>query len=666
MRGGIQPPPNKRQSNTSPIAFAGIPDQLVLPLSQHLGAAARPCVVAGERVLKGQRIADAEGVFSVPLHAPTSGEVIAIEPRPIAHPTGLHAPCILLRPDGRDEWIEHRGIDDYTRAEPAQLLAHIRDAGIAGLGGAGFPTAAKLAVTRPIDTLIVNGAECEPYISADDMLMRERADRVVEGTKILRHLLQPSAATLIGIEADKPEAIAALTRAAAGSGIEVVTIPAVYPSGDEGQLIRILTGREVPSGGLPAEIGIVCQNVATAAAIHRAVCFGEPLITRITTVTGDACAAPRNYEVLLGTPLRHLLALGGFDETRCDRLIAGGPMMGFRVAGAEVPVTKTTHCVLAATAAELPAAPPERACIRCGLCAEACPVSLLPQQLYRFARGGEFAGLEAHQLFDCIECGACAYVCPSAIPLVHHYRTAKADILAQREDKKRAIHAKARFEAHNRRLEREAIEREERRRARLEMAKAKPAVTTSATTPAPVDVVRAAIERIKAKKATARGASDTARAPQLPIDAATDPQLQLAALRKRLANAEPKLQAARQQQSPKLPHFEENVAQLKTRIAALEAAVTSPRVTPAIADDPAQSAIARALAAHKTRTERSARQRTAQATADLEARLTKARDKLASAAQVGDDTSLLAEAVARLEQKLAAARAANAAHDTRA
>jgi electron transport complex protein RnfC len=341
-------------------------------------------------------------------------------------------------------------------------------------------------------------------------------------------------------------------------------------------------------------------------------------------------------------------------------------MMGFTVTGSDVPVMKTTSCVLAPTAAELPPPPPERACIRCGFCAEACPVSLLPQQLYGFARGGEFARLEAHNLFDCTECGACAYICPSAIPLVQHYRAAKADILAQREESERAARAKARFEAHNRRLEREAMEREERRRARLETTKAKSTVTASATTPTPVDVVRAAIERTKAKKATAQGASDTARAPQMPIGAEADPQLQLAALRKRLANAEPKLQAAREQQSPKLPHFEENVAQLKARIATLEITIASQPTVSDAADDPAQAAVARALAAHSVRTSQSPRQRAAQAIADIEARLARARDQLTAAEQAGDDTALLAGTVARLERKLAAARAAHAALDSHA
>jgi electron transport complex protein RnfC len=663
IHGGIHPPENKRQSIGEPIRFAGIPAELVLPLSQHIGTPAEPCVAVGEHVLKGQMIAAAKGPVSVPVHAPTSGEVVAIEQRPIPHASGLSAPCIVIRSDGRDEWIDHRGVEDYMALDHDQLVELIRNAGIAGMGGAGFPTAVKLRTHKPIETLILNGTECEPYITADDLLMRERAAQVIEGARILRHLVQPTRETLIGVEDNKPEAIAALRTAAEGSGIEIVVFPTKYPSGGEKQLIQILTGKEVPSGGLPADIGIACQNVGTAVAVYRAIVHGEPLISRITTVTGAACREPRNYEVLLGTPLSYLLALSGFDATRCSRLIIGGPMMGYTVTSDTLPVVKTTNCILAPTAAELPPPPPPQACIRCGLCAEACPATLLPQQMYWFARSGEWAKLEAHNLFDCIECGACSYVCPSQIPLVQYYRAAKAEIRTQQQEKIKAEHAKARFEARNRRLAREEAEKEAKRKARLEAAKARPTATAASTdaanaaaAAAPVDVVQAAIERAKVKKA----AQAAAAAQPATVDAAistgaeSDPKQQLPALRKKLANAEQKLQFAREQNSDKLAHFEEAVNQLRERIAACEAAESS---AAPIADDPVQAAIARAMAARDARASQSPAEKAAQAVAALEERVAKARDKLAQAERDGDDkASLLADALAKLEQKLADAR----------
>jgi electron transport complex protein RnfC len=527
FHGGIHPPENKAQSTVLPIANAGLPDELVLPLSQHIGAPARPCVEPGQQVLKGECIATAATAISAPLHAPTSGTISAIEERPVPHPSGGTGLCIVIRPDGEQRWAPRHACAAWQDLPRDQLLAQIREAGIVGLGGAGFPTAVK-AGTRPdriIDTLIINAAECEPYITADDMLMRERAAAVVSGIEILRHLVQP-ATILIGIEDNKPEAIAALQAATGNSGIQVVTIPTLYPSGGEKQLIKILTAREVPSGGLPADIGVLCQNVGTAVAIHDAVVEGRPLISRITTVTGASCQQPRNYEVLIGTPVSHLLALAGWDAKRCDRVIIGGPMMGFSVPDAAVPVVKTTNCILAPTREELPPPPPAQACIRCGLCAEACPASLLPQQLYWFARSGEHDKLEAHHLFDCIECGACSYVCPSSIPLVQYYRASKAEIRHKQREREQAERARQRFEARQERMAREAAEREARRQARAAAAAAaqaaKARADAEARPEAPIqpaaDPVQAAIERARALRAGQTGdssaASSTAPSPR--------------------------------------------------------------------------------------------------------------------------------------------------------
>ncbi len=499
FHGGIHPPENKAQSVRNPIESAGIPAQLVIPLSQHIGAPASCVVSEGERVLKGQLIAEAKGFVSVPVHAPTSGVISAIEDRVIAHPSGFSAPCIVIETDGQDEWVDHCGVQDYESVERSELLSRIRNAGIAGMGGAGFPTAVKLSVKADtkIETLILNGTECEPYITADDVLMRERADEIIRGAIILRHILKPQE-TLIGVEDNKPEGIAALRAAAQGSDVEIVVFPTKYPSGGEKQLIEILTGKQVPSGGLPSDIGIVCQNIGTAVAVSKAIEKGEPLISRITTVTGDAVETPRNFDVLLGTPMAFLLEKAGYRAVKNNRLIMGGPMMGFSTPRADVPIVKTTNCILAPTESELPTPPPAQACIRCAMCAEACPASLLPQQLFWFSQGKEYEKLEEHKLFDCIECGACSYACPSNIPLVQYYRSAKADILKARIDNERSEQSRARFEAREERLQRQVIEREAKRAARKKAAEER---ARKAAAGDGEDPIQAAIERAKAKKA---------------------------------------------------------------------------------------------------------------------------------------------------------------------
>ena len=471
IHGGIHPPEHKELSNRTPIQPAPLPKRLILPLAQHLGAPAEPCVTLGEHVLKGQQIAVASGFVSAALHAPTSGVVSFIGPQPYPHVSGMLANAIVIDSDGEDRWIELEPHLDYRALERPALLELIRQAGISGLGGAGFPTAVKLTPppTQRIRTLIINGTECEPYITADDLLMREKAAELVAGIEILAHLIQPQD-VLIGIEDNKPEAIAAV-RAAIGERPFVLKVfPTKYPSGGEKQLIQILTGEEVPSGGLPADIGMLCQNVGTCVAIHDAVLLGKPLISRITTLTGEALARPMNVEALIGTPAGELLAFAGLEQNRLNRLIMGGPMMGFTLPSLDVPVIKTTNCLLASTLEELPPPPPALPCIRCGECAEACPVSLLPQQLHFFALGQEHEQLKAHHLFDCIECGACAYVCPSNIPLVQYYRAAKAEIRELEQKQQKAEHSKQRFELRQERLRRAEEQKEAERKARAERA----------------------------------------------------------------------------------------------------------------------------------------------------------------------------------------------------
>jgi electron transport complex protein RnfC len=672
IHGGIHPAENKHQSNQTPISSAGIPTLLVFPLSQHIGAPASAIVKVGQHVLKGQMIAEAKGFVSVPVHASSSGEVLAIEHRPIPHPSGMKAPCIVIKPDGKDQWIEHSGVEDYTAIEKSALLQLIRAAGIAGMGGAGFPSAVKLnpRADQPIDTLIINGTECEPYITADDMLMRERAEEIIAGAKILKHLINPSKETLIGVEDNKPAAILALQKAASHTDIEIVSFPTKYPSGGEKQLIQILTGKEVPSGRLPADIGVVCQNVGTTVAIHRAVAYGEPLISRITTVTGDACQRQANFEVLLGTPVQHLLELCGFSEQDCSRLLMGGPMMGFSLETAAVPVVKTTNCILAPSAKELPPPPPVQACIRCAMCAQVCPVSLLPQQMYWFARSKEYEKLEAHNLMDCIECGACSFACPSNIPLVQYYRASKADIREQQQDALKAARSKLRFEARKERIEQQEAEKEAKRLARKEAAEARAAASSASGEKS--DAIAAAIERAKAKKAgidPAQAAIEKAQAKRsgAQVDSVSRESLEqeLIAIEKRLASAQQKLQQAEQAGDATVAAFrtavEKTQAKLEKTQQQLEQwlaanpnnATAADKGTDPVSGDAAQDAISRALAKREAATKMSAEERLQNAVESINVRLEKARAKLATAESESDDNAaLLADTVSKLETKL--------------
>ncbi len=478
FHGGLHLPDEKALSRGVPLTAAPLSPLLVIPLQQHIGAPAKPLVAVGDQVGKGQLIGEAQGTMSATVHAPSSGTVVAIEERPVPHASGLSAPCILIATDGRDAWADLPS-PLGPRPDPEALLERVRWAGIVGLGGAAFPSSVKLSV-RPgqrIRTLILNGAECEPYITCDDRLMRDRPGSILAGARLLRDLLQVEEC-LIAVEDNKPEAMAALRQAlAAGEdldGIEPVVIPTLYPSGGEKQLIHILTGKEVPSRGIPAQIGILCQNIATAAAIAEAAEEGKPLISRIVTLTGRAMGQPRNLEVLVGTPIKDLLALAGGLGPGLRQLLIGGPMMGFACDDPGMPVTKGVNCLLALSEAEAPDPGPALACIRCGACAEACPASLLPQQLYWHARARDLDQARAYHLFDCIECGCCAVVCPSHIPLVQYYRFAKTECLAQEREKRQAEHARQRHEAKTARLERLEEERKANLRKKKEALAEKP------------------------------------------------------------------------------------------------------------------------------------------------------------------------------------------------
>ncbi len=487
LPGGIELPENKHQSLDRPLRIAPLSARYCLPLSQHLGAAAKACVQPGEPVRKYQIIATADGPLSANLHAPTSGVITAIAPAPVPHPSGLEADCIWIESDGRDEALPLTTCANPLALAPEAALAKLGEAGIVGLGGAGFPTRVKLSpkAGRRIHTLIINGTECEPYITADDILMQTRPQAVIQGIQLLAHLLGEPDTVLIGVEDNKPKAIAALRQAAQGTRIEVVSFPTRYPSGGEKQLIYILTGQEVPSGGLPADLGLLVQNVGTAAAIWDALAQGKPLIERITTFTGLGLAQPQNIQARIGTPLSDLLSLCGYRVESAAKLIMGGPMMGFELPHAALPLIKTTNCILVPGAHELSPPSEPSPCIRCGHCSEACPAGLLPQQLLWYAQAGDHDRLMSHSLFDCIECGACAYVCPSEIPLVQHYRAAKGEIRAAAADKQKADHARVRFEQRQARIALQEAEKEAKRLERQRVAdENKARLAMQATTPA--------------------------------------------------------------------------------------------------------------------------------------------------------------------------------------
>nr|WP_320051309.1 electron transport complex subunit RsxC [uncultured Desulfuromonas sp.] len=432
FRGGIHLPGHKRETH-QPIEVCHLPDQLVLPLSQHAGEPAQPCVAVGDRVAKGQCVATAEAEVSAPVHASTSGSVVAIEPRP--HPSGKNLPAIVIKPDGEDRWATDLTPLNPQLWSPETLKQHIRDAGIVGMGGGTFPTHVKLTLMEQhaCDTLVINGCECEPWLSGDDRLMVEQGDKVLDGADILRRALGVQR-TLIGIEDNKPEAIALLRHASRKfDAMEIVCVPSKYPQGAEKQLIDVLLGRQVPSGGHPANIGVVVDNVATAAAVSDAVRYGRPLVERVVTIAGPALSTPKNLWVRLGTPLRTLIDQCGGSREEIGKIIVGGPMMGQSQLGLDTPVVKGTTGLLlfGSQDVSLHAAGP---CIRCGRCIAACPLHLLPATITAYAERGRFDVALNDGALECMECGCCTYVCPAARPLVQMLRYAKAEISARQKE----------------------------------------------------------------------------------------------------------------------------------------------------------------------------------------------------------------------------------------
>ncbi|GAA4501134.1 electron transport complex subunit RsxC [Pseudaeromonas paramecii] len=685
FHGGIHPEEHKQLSSQTSLLEAGLPPLLVLPLKQHIGSPAELCVQVGDRVLTGQPLTAPSSPMQVPIHASSSGTVVAIEEHTVAHPSGLSEPCILIQTDGQDSWRPRDPWPDYAERGNDELLARIHQAGIAGLGGAGFPTDIKLkgaqayAQREPLPLLIVNGCECEPYITADDRLMRDEAAAIVEGITLLQQILRPQL-TLIAIEDNKPEAIAAIRAQVKNAHTLVKVLPTKYPSGGERQLIEILTGRQVPSGKPPSEMGILVQNVGTLYAIRQAVVEDEPLIRRVVTLTGDRLAQPGNAWVRLGTSVRWLMQRFGLDPEPGQRVIMGGPMMGFTLPHADVPVVKTSNCLLAPSQRSLPSRDEEINCIRCGQCAEACPASLLPQQLYWYSKAGELDTAEQYRLFDCIECGACAWVCPSNIPLVQYYRQAKSQLRNQRQEQAQAERAKQRFADKQQRLEEERLERDRRmqaaneaRRAQLKdaggedpvaaaLARIKAKQAAQAVPTVAEDPIAAAVARAKAKKAARE-----AEAPEVTPAATADDAL---------ANPEASPASEAPAADPRQAAVAAAIARAKAKKAAREA--DAPEVTPAAttddapanpeaspaseapAADPRQAAVAAAIArakAKKAAREADAPEVTPAATAD-DAPANPEASPAAEAPAADPRQAAVTAAIARAKAKKAAREAA--------
>ncbi|HBL4689404.1 electron transport complex subunit RsxC [Citrobacter sedlakii] len=616
--GGIHPPEMKSQSNGTPLRQVPLAQRFVIPLKQHIGAEGELCVAVGEHVLRGQPLTRGRGKM-LPVHAPTSGTIAAIAPHSTAHPSALAELSVIIDADGEDRWIERDGWSDYTSHSREELITRIHQYGVAGLGGAGFPTGVKLqGGGDKIETLIVNAAECEPYITADDRLMQDCAAQVVEGIRILAHILQPRE-VLIGIEDNKPQAISMLRAVLADAhDISLRVIPTKYPSGGAKQLTQILTGKQVPHGGRSSDIGVLMQNVGTAYAVKRAVIDGEPITERVVTLTGEAVSRPGNVWARLGTPVRHLLNDAGFCPSADQMVIMGGPLMGFTLPWLDVPVVKITNCLLAPSATEMGDPQEEKGCIRCSACADACPADLLPQQLYWFSKGQQHDKATAHNIADCIECGACAWVCPSNIPLVQYFRQEKAELNAISQEEKRAAEAKARFEARQARLEREKA-------ARLERHK-KAAVQPAAKDQ---DAIAAALARVKQKQAQAtqpviiqagekpdnsaviaarEARKAQARAKQAENSVTTDTDPRKAAVEAAIARAKARklTQPATDEQAapaepvdPRKAAVEAAIARAKARKLAQQA--TDQQAAPAEPVDPRKAAVEAAIARAKAR-----------------------------------------------------------------
>jgi len=423
---GIHPEYQKEITSNKPITSAQLPSRVVIPLSQHTGAPAKPEVNIGDEVKRGQLIGSPAGFVSAPVHASISGKVTAIAE--FLHPSGRMISSVVIESDGKDEGISFKENVDYMSMGVEEIKAVIKDAGIVGLGGAAFPTNVKLSPPKekPIDTVILNGAECEPYLTADHRLMVEHSQEIVEGLKIIMKTLGVNKG-YIGIEENKPDALEKMREVVSKeSNIEIRALEVKYPQGAEKMLIKAIKGREVPSRGLPMDVGVVVQNVGTALAIYEAVRYGKPLIERVVTVTGKGIKEPKNLMVRIGTLISDVVGQCGGLVNGAVKVIVGGPMMGFAQWSLDVPVIKGTSGILVLTEDEYVSSEEYFPCIRCGNCIDVCPMGLNPSMLSILSEKGRYEETKEYNLFDCFECGSCAFVCPANRPMVQFMRLAKS------------------------------------------------------------------------------------------------------------------------------------------------------------------------------------------------------------------------------------------------
>lgn len=426
FKGGVHPPENKIQTENQAIEIFKASKMVTIPLLQHIGVPLTPCVEVGEKVLKGQKIGDSQGFLSVPIHSSVSGIVKKIEVMPF--PLMGEVLTVVIENDFTDEWTELKKIEDWKKSSKEELLAVIKEKGIVGLGGAAFPTHIKLnpPADTKIEALLLNGAECEPYLNSDNRVMIEDSEKVVEGIKIMKHILGVELA-VIGIEDNKLESIEVMKNACKGTGIEVMPLKTMYPQGGEKSLIKAILNKEVPSGKLPSSVGAVVNNTTTAAAIYDAVVNGLPLLDKVVTVTGKAISEPKNLKVLIGTPINEILEYCGYNEEVVEKVVMGGPMMGMAQFKLEVPVIKGTSGLLALTKEETNACKP-KPCIGCGKCVDVCPMSLEPIMYARLAEFSQWEDMGRYHLMDCIECGSCSYICPANRPLTEAIKIGKAKL----------------------------------------------------------------------------------------------------------------------------------------------------------------------------------------------------------------------------------------------
>ncbi len=462
IRGGVHPEDRKQLSAEQAIEPLPMPPLLHIPLQQHIGAPAEPLVRRGDMVKKGQMLARSQGAISAPVHAPTSGRIMGVGGYPAHHPSGLLVRTITLKPDGEDAWVDSLDpVAEPFELPPQEIAQRVAEAGIVGMGGATFPSAVKLNLRNrySLHTLVINGAECEPYLTCDDRLMREKSDHVLDGVRLMARALDVSR-IIIAIENNKPQAQAAMRRVAEGfDEVNVVGLPTRYPMGSEKHLVQTLIGKETPARGLTADMGVVVHNVATALAVHDALRHGYPLVSRVMTVTGGAIAQPKNLLVPLGTPLSHLVDYCGGFKTEPSTLVSGGPMMGQPLPSTRVPAVKGSNGLLALTPAESEAAD-EMPCIRCASCVQACPCGLVPLEMAAHIRTGGLDNSVKLGLLDCIACGSCSYACPSHIPLVQYFNYAKGELAARQRSQHKQGETKRLAEARTERME--AIKRAKR------------------------------------------------------------------------------------------------------------------------------------------------------------------------------------------------------------